>query len=58
MYSNNVSKYYVIFTDDYSPFSLIYFLAHKSDVLIAFTQFQSQIDNLLSRTREVLISDG
>jgi hypothetical protein len=41
-------KYYVIFIDDYSRFTWIYFLKNKSDTVVAFTTFKAQVENLLN----------
>ena len=40
-------KYYVSFVDDYSRFSWIYLLKHKSDVEQVFYAFQAHVERLL-----------
>ena len=42
-------KYDVSFVDDYSRFSWIYLLKHKSDVFNVFLQFQAHVERLLNR---------
>jgi gag-polypeptide of LTR copia-type/GAG-pre-integrase domain len=51
-------KYYVIFVDDFSRFTWIYFLKNKSDVVQAFTIFKAQVENLLNTTIKILRTDG
>jgi hypothetical protein len=41
-------RYYVLFTDNYSRFSWIYFCIHKSDVAFVFAQFKLLVENILS----------
>lgn len=41
-------KYYVSFLDDYSRFTWIYFIKHKSDVEQVFYNFQSHVERLLN----------
>jgi hypothetical protein len=42
-------KYYVSFIDDYSKFTWIYLLRHKSEVFQFFKEFQSLVERLLNR---------
>jgi hypothetical protein len=41
-------KYYVSFIDDYSKFTLIYLLRHKSEVFKFFAEFQSLVERMLN----------
>jgi Reverse transcriptase (RNA-dependent DNA polymerase)/Integrase core domain len=56
--SSNRYKYYISFVDDYSRFTWIYFLKHKSDVCHVFFTFKSQVENLLNHTIKILRTDG
>jgi histone deacetylase 1/2 len=42
-------KYYVSFIDDYSKFTWIYLLKHKSDVFQKFCDFQQHVERLFDR---------
>jgi hypothetical protein len=42
-------RYYVNFIDDYSKFTWIYLLRHKSEVFQFFKEFQSLVERLLNR---------
>lgn len=46
--SVNGYKYYCSFIDDYSKFTWIYFLKHKSEVEQVFIQFQKQDERTLN----------
>jgi hypothetical protein len=50
--------YYVLFIDDHSRKTWIYFLKTKDGVLVRFQEFKSQIENLTGRKIKVLISDN
>jgi hypothetical protein len=41
--------YYVFFIDDYSKFTWIYFLRHKSEVFQCFHDFQNLVERLFDR---------
>jgi hypothetical protein len=41
-------KYYVSFIDDYSKFTWIYLICHKSDVFKYFFKFQSLVDRMFN----------
>ncbi|KAJ4749591.1 polyprotein [Rhynchospora pubera] len=56
--SSNGFRYYVIFVDDFSKFSWIYFMANKSDVLSIFSGFKAQVENLFGCTIKILRTDG
>lgn len=56
--SFNGYRYYVLFVDDYSKFTWIYFMSHKSEVPKIFALFKSQIENLLNSTIKTLRTDG
>jgi Integrase core domain/GAG-pre-integrase domain len=51
-------KYYIIFVDDYSHFTWIYFMKHKSEISNIFSSFKSQVENLLNKFIQILRSDG
>ena len=51
-------RYYVIFFDDYSRFTWIYFMQHKSEVPHIFSLFKAQVENLLNHTIKTLRTDG
>jgi histone deacetylase 1/2 len=50
-------KYYVSFLDDFSKFSWVYLLKHKSDVENVFYQFQKQVELLLGTKIRSVQSD-
>ncbi|KAG8087751.1 hypothetical protein GUJ93_ZPchr0010g8326 [Zizania palustris] len=51
-------KYYVIFIDDFSRFTWLYLLKHKSDVEFAFIQFKHLAENQLNAKIKAVQSDG
>jgi histone deacetylase 1/2 len=51
-------NYYVSFIDDYSKFTWIYLLKHKSDVLAAFISFQKLVERKFDRKNRTIQSDG
>jgi hypothetical protein len=51
-------RYYVLFTDQYSRYSWIYFCSHKSEVPSLFEQFKTLAENLLSTTVKTMQIDG
>uniref|UniRef100_A0A2N9GG32 Integrase catalytic domain-containing protein n=1 Tax=Fagus sylvatica TaxID=28930 RepID=A0A2N9GG32_FAGSY len=55
--SCNGYRYYLLFVDDYSRFSWLYLLKHKSDVLSTFKHFQATVENLLSKKIKILRTD-
>jgi hypothetical protein len=52
------NRYYVLFTDEYSRFSWIYFCACKSNVVKLFAQFKQKVETLLSHKICVVQCDG
>jgi hypothetical protein len=50
--------YYVIFVDDFSRFTWIYFMKIKSEVPHLFSCFKSQVENLFSTKIKTLRTDG
>jgi hypothetical protein len=43
------NNYYVSFIDDFSKFTWVYFLKHKSDVFQRFQEFQAHVERLFDR---------
>ena len=43
--SHGGSRYFVTFTDDFSRYSTIYFMKHKSEVLIKFREYMNMMEN-------------
>jgi transposase InsO family protein len=56
--SLNGYLYYVLFIDDHSRKTWIYFLKTKDGVLARFQEFKSQVENLIERRIKVLRSDN
>jgi hypothetical protein len=52
------NKYYILFSDEYSRFSWIYFFPCKYDVASIFAQFKQKVKILLSRKMCVVQCDG
>lgn len=52
------SKYFILFIDDFSRFSYIYFLKNKDDSLKVFKQFKAEVENQLNRSIKILRSDN
>jgi transposase InsO family protein len=50
--------YYVLFIDDHSQKTWIYFLKTKDGVLTRFQEFRAQVENLTRRKIKVLRSDN
>jgi Integrase core domain len=50
--------YYVLFIDDYSRFTWIYFLHSKDELTHVFKIFKAQVENLLNTTIKTLRTDG
>src|SRR3954466_10555356 len=51
-------KYYVLFSDDYTRYSWLYFMKNKSEVLHHFRNFISYVKNQFSTTIKQFQSDG
>jgi transposase InsO family protein len=56
--SLNGYLYYVLFIDDHSRKTWIYFLKNKDGVLAKFQEFKAQVENLTGRKIKVLRSDN
>ncbi|KAI0507536.1 hypothetical protein KFK09_013662 [Dendrobium nobile] len=50
--------YYLIFVDDYTRFTWLFLLRHKSEVFHKFLVFQAKAENLLSRKIKQLRTNG
>jgi transposase len=51
------NKYYVNFIDDFSKFTWIYLLKHKSKVFKRFKEFQALVESLFDRKILVVQTD-
>jgi hypothetical protein len=51
-------RYYVLFTDQYSSYSWIFFYENRSVVASIFVQFKNLVKNLLSCTIKIVQTDG
>ena len=47
--SSNGYRYYLLFVDDFSRFSWLFLLKHKSEVLTTFKHFKATVENQLSK---------
>jgi transposase InsO family protein len=56
--SMNGYLYYVLFIDDHSWKTWIYFLKNKDGVLVKFQEFKAQVENQTERKIKVLRSDN
>lgn len=56
--SINGYRYYVVFIDNYSRFSWIYPMHHKSETFECFVKFKCLAENLLSKKIKSFQSDG
>jgi hypothetical protein len=56
--SLNGYLYYVLFIDDHSRKTWIYFLKNKDGVLAKFQEFKAQVENLTRRKIKFLRSDN
>lgn len=56
--SYNGFRYYIIFVDDFSRFTWVYFMTHKSEVPLIFAKFKEQIENLLNCKIKILRTNG
>lgn len=51
-------RFYLLLVDDYSRFSWVYLLKHKSEVPTVFSHFKTHIENFLSKHIKVLRTDA
>ena len=51
------SRYALVFTDDFSRKSWVFFLKHKSETIIKFLSFKKQLENEIGRSIQVLRTD-
>ncbi|PKU70687.1 Retrovirus-related Pol polyprotein from transposon TNT 1-94 [Dendrobium catenatum] len=56
--SNTGMLYYVLFIDDYTRFTWLFPIRHKSEVALIFSNFKSYIENLTSSKIKCLRKDG
>jgi Reverse transcriptase (RNA-dependent DNA polymerase) len=54
----NGYRYYVLFIDDYSRFTWIYFLHSKDELSHVFSIFKAQVENLFQTTIKTIRTDG
>lgn len=54
----NDFRYYIVFVDDFSRFTWVYFMTHKSEVPLIFAKFKEQIENLLNCKIKILRTNG
>jgi transposase InsO family protein len=55
--SSDGNKYYLLFVDDFSRFSWLYLLKHKSDVFSIFKSFKATVENQFSTQIKFLRTD-
>ena len=55
--SINDFRYYLVFVDDYSKFSCLYLLKHKSDVFNVFKYLKALVENQLHTILKILRTD-
>lgn len=51
------SRFFVLFKDDCSGYSMVYFLKHKSDVISKFKEYNALVENQTDNKIEILRSD-
>lgn len=56
--SLNGARYFLLFIDDYSRMTFIYFLKQKSEVFYRFKEFKSVVENQLSKKIKILRTDN
>ncbi|PKU87026.1 Retrovirus-related Pol polyprotein from transposon TNT 1-94 [Dendrobium catenatum] len=56
--SNQSFQYYVLFVDDFSRFTWLFPMIHKSEVTNIFINFKAKIENLTSHKIKCLRTDG
>ena len=55
--SINGTRFFVIFVDDFSPFTWFFPLKHKSQVLSSFIHFKNTMETLLNTSIKILCTD-
>ena len=55
--SFNGYRYYILFVDDYTRFSWLYLLKHKSDVFTTFKNFKATVEKQFSKQIKFLRTD-
>lgn len=58
MTSSHGHRFYIHFIDDFSKFSWLYPLVHKSDAYKAFLKFKLQVENLFDKRTKYVQTDG
>ncbi|KAJ3686759.1 hypothetical protein LUZ61_015923 [Rhynchospora tenuis] len=56
--SSNAFRYYIIFVDDYTKYTWIYFMVHKHEVVNIFSLFKQQVENQFNTNIQTLRTDG
>jgi hypothetical protein len=56
--SVGIFKYYVSFIDDFSKFTWIYLIKHKSEVIQCFSDFQNLVERLFDRKIKAVQTDS
>ncbi|KAJ1698879.1 hypothetical protein LUZ63_007391 [Rhynchospora breviuscula] len=56
--TSNGFRYFVIFVDDFTRFSWIFFLHSKDEVVKVFASFKLQVENLVGNNIKILRTDG
>jgi Integrase core domain len=56
--SNNGFRYYIIFVDDFSRYTWIYFTSQKSEVSKCFSLFKNNVETLFNSNIKILRTDG
>ena len=56
--SINDFRYYLVFIDEFSKFTWVYLLQHKSDVFDVFKYFKAYIETQLNTQNQILRTDG
>uniref|UniRef100_A0A2N9HIJ5 Integrase catalytic domain-containing protein n=1 Tax=Fagus sylvatica TaxID=28930 RepID=A0A2N9HIJ5_FAGSY len=55
--STNAFRYYLVLVDDFTKFTWVYLLKHKSDTLTSFSQFRAMVETQFSLPIKALRSD-
>ena len=55
--SINAFRYYLVLVDDFTKFTWVYLLKHKSDTLTFFSQFRAMVETQFSLPIKALRSD-